>query len=1550
MCYLIQDSENLDFTESKECSVSLGNVARGIESDNFDLSGTLALDNNQSDGVSSNVSHSAPGVKVISSEVALSPAMTQNAESATQNSSRKDSFSREIPQIVTEAESDVIKQVGKVPIHTSSNQSALTFEFYEDEEYEDKPIKNTGSIESERPVPVSKLSSSASTEIIATLKAESREGGRLSLEDRAFAVETRSSTSVAPGVGSQEEYKIPDVNEFQVKGLKYEFFADPSPCLIGSDAGRLTFAEPVSRNQRGDEVCRNGKLENEQDSKEFRSELRVSTAFSKWSAAGVSTVLDGVRVGSTVSVFGLGEAGLVFCSMFEDDGLQPMHVQRPSSLHTAQNADNLNNRCGDEIRLCKAIPDPVPDFDQPPEVPHQLVSKDTSIVQMELPSRKTKGTAEKRRENRIEMICLPLDHCTDEDVAIGGDRVQDIGLPQAMWKQEEYRGGKFDAFRESELQREASESRVIEKARRIKGIAEGHIETLSMENKGSFIYRGHAFESDKVRGETANDYHANEREACMDYAEKHVEWIYDEYLRPGDGPKISSSNSTHHEIVEMKFDVALSSDEDRISFANAQRAAFAKLLGIPEQFIQILGVKPGSPVTLVRFQINGSDVPMIPVAPDNNLPISQQEISFNPSAPMLGISILQAADEDGHRQFSSRLKDIFGEKIVLEDRTSYLSTESGDDPIYAKAYGREQGNELRKQIDVRTKGESISAVPGTKVEDEPHQLVTASGEYKSTPSSILKYKGSTFNIDSDVVERVFKPGRDMMQEDQFSSAKVQRRPPRPPKRLTDVPSASENDLDEQVKVQYEEVDNTRRLKEQEDELNFLPAQRAALASRTTIMAKKDEGMEDCRFDFLREHDHKKEEKQKEAASLQPSLKLTKAVEEIQYELAQKITGSEDPRTEIACEPSGLSLGDKRSKRKGKDFQKLSVAAVPEAYMAFGIEKDSQRLAPSIVTLEKAVSNEKKGASTSNKLSDEMLSGLAPTIIQMKFDAAFVDQESRQTFAEAQRVKLAKLLRVPLSAICVRVASPGSPLTIVTFEVTPDSAEEFSDGSEPVFSNRPFDCSVVEVEVISSFDEEAELLMKRMRSFLGPKIPIMRQSAVFSKSATLMKEKNVKFDTALDSNVQPAYTMSRAELQAKAMQRQKGALTSEKEAVEVNLDGEGKNAEQGVGESALEGNQPIVSFDRRLPKSAKNKQHLLSRIHTIESTLQRLYGKLEVDSELPDIESIEQIMSNTIKQAVYSQDAGLVEDGKFVREGSGHADYVNGAKAHTPSVMITDQEDHEVSSGVDEVEKGEDLERRNQLRAERRKRMEERERIRSEKQSLDRKPTTSGTVRFDVGPDPSSNRSISVKESLATSGEASLQRLKELQDDDTLTLYPANIPSVPVHQDIEEEFADVSKKKLDALKVVASTTDIQLEKDRGLKSNRSEGVDEPIDAYELQQMAAGGTDGWKAAFSKVRHGKRTDLLAMLDAGCPCDLKDEAGNSLLNIAAQNGHKSIIKALLRRGASINTQNHKGQTPLHFCFTYGFSDLGNYLISKGADDTVQNVAGLTCYEGLGD
>jgi len=106
--------------------------------------------------------------------------------------------------------------------------------------------------------------------------------------------------------------------------------------------------------------------------------------------------------------------------------------------------------------------------------------------------------------------------------------------------------------------------------------------------------------------------------------------------------------------------------------------------------------------------------------------------------------------------------------------------------------------------------------------------------------------------------------------------------------------------------------------------------------------------------------------------------------------------------------------------------------------------------------------------------------------------------------------------------------------------------------------------------------------------------------------------------------------------------------------------------------------------------------------------------------------------------------------------------------------------------------------------------------------------------------------------------------------------------------------------------------------------------------------------WKNVFSAVRHGRRNEVISSLEAGCPVDIRDTAGNTLCIIAAQNGNKNMCKALLRRGADINAANHRGQVSLHFCYQYGFADLAAYLVSKGADDTIQNIFGKTPQEGL--
>lgn len=109
--------------------------------------------------------------------------------------------------------------------------------------------------------------------------------------------------------------------------------------------------------------------------------------------------------------------------------------------------------------------------------------------------------------------------------------------------------------------------------------------------------------------------------------------------------------------------------------------------------------------------------------------------------------------------------------------------------------------------------------------------------------------------------------------------------------------------------------------------------------------------------------------------------------------------------------------------------------------------------------------------------------------------------------------------------------------------------------------------------------------------------------------------------------------------------------------------------------------------------------------------------------------------------------------------------------------------------------------------------------------------------------------------------------------------------------------------------------------------------------------------FQKACSLLRHGKfeeLQDLIHQSDWNLSIDHKDDMGNTLLHISAQNGSKRMVKLCLRNGADINAMNKNGQTALHFAFGYGYSELGGYLVLKGADDTVRNTYGLTCYEGL--
>ncbi|NKY28766.1 ankyrin repeat domain-containing protein [Nocardia gamkensis] len=87
------------------------------------------------------------------------------------------------------------------------------------------------------------------------------------------------------------------------------------------------------------------------------------------------------------------------------------------------------------------------------------------------------------------------------------------------------------------------------------------------------------------------------------------------------------------------------------------------------------------------------------------------------------------------------------------------------------------------------------------------------------------------------------------------------------------------------------------------------------------------------------------------------------------------------------------------------------------------------------------------------------------------------------------------------------------------------------------------------------------------------------------------------------------------------------------------------------------------------------------------------------------------------------------------------------------------------------------------------------------------------------------------------------------------------------------------------------------------------------------------------FDFARRGDSARLAAYVDAGVPVDLTNEAGDTLLMLAAYHGHTEAVAALLERSADPNRANDKGQTPLAGAVFKGETEIVRHLTAAGAD-----------------
>jgi ankyrin repeat protein len=90
---------------------------------------------------------------------------------------------------------------------------------------------------------------------------------------------------------------------------------------------------------------------------------------------------------------------------------------------------------------------------------------------------------------------------------------------------------------------------------------------------------------------------------------------------------------------------------------------------------------------------------------------------------------------------------------------------------------------------------------------------------------------------------------------------------------------------------------------------------------------------------------------------------------------------------------------------------------------------------------------------------------------------------------------------------------------------------------------------------------------------------------------------------------------------------------------------------------------------------------------------------------------------------------------------------------------------------------------------------------------------------------------------------------------------------------------------------------------------------------------------RSMFDLARTGETEQLAAAVDAGIPVNLTNEAGDSLLILAAYHDHPETVRALLDRGADTARVNDRGQTALGAAVFRRSERAVTDLLTAGAD-----------------
>jgi uncharacterized protein len=102
--------------------------------------------------------------------------------------------------------------------------------------------------------------------------------------------------------------------------------------------------------------------------------------------------------------------------------------------------------------------------------------------------------------------------------------------------------------------------------------------------------------------------------------------------------------------------------------------------------------------------------------------------------------------------------------------------------------------------------------------------------------------------------------------------------------------------------------------------------------------------------------------------------------------------------------------------------------------------------------------------------------------------------------------------------------------------------------------------------------------------------------------------------------------------------------------------------------------------------------------------------------------------------------------------------------------------------------------------------------------------------------------------------------------------------------------------------------------------------DPTDENDVIELA-------NRAFAAARAGHTDELAALLAAGVPVNLCNEAGDTLVMLASYHGHLAAVRTLIDRGADANRANDRGQTPIAGAVFKAEDEIVTALLDGGAD-----------------